>query len=70
MGLNNRGAKNNTQTHHWQLGVLRGGGLAGVFSLLIELGFISNASDLRKVQDKADKWIMEGIYAIWPEYRR
>lgn len=63
--LRNRGAKPDTATRHGQLGILRAGSGAGIFSLLIELGFISNANDLKKIRRDAVGGIIAGFDAIW-----
>lgn len=53
LGLNDRGEKHESQSQHPRLGVL-----AAKNSCLVELGFISNAEDLKRMKDKARrvKW--------------
>lgn len=54
--------KGDTTTRHGRLGAIRDN---KVFSLLVELGFITNASDLKTVKEKAADGIVAGIVAMF-----
>lgn len=56
LGLKDRGAKGDDEGQHSKLGILR---VPGVRSLLLEMGFIDNPEDLRKVREGAAKALAE-----------
>ncbi len=40
-----------------------------IFAILVELGFISNAADLAKVQKDGVDGVLEAIFSVWTEIR-
>lgn len=64
IGLKNRGAKPDTTTRHGQLGILRN---SKIPAILLELGFISNISDLEKIRKNGVDAILAGIEAVFSE---
>ena len=64
MEFRNRGAKPDTTTRHGQLGILRN---AKIPAILLELGFISNMSDIEKIHKNGVDAILAGIEEIFWE---
>lgn len=62
MCLKNRGAKPDTTTRHGQLGILRN---SKTPAILLELGFISNISDVEKIRKNSVDAVLAGIEKVF-----